>query len=197
MYVWVGGSNTAREKIHREKSNMSIALSSILHALRTDSLISFDLTHCWDHGQLKSVGFVSHWPQERTRWLRNQCCGSGSGAFLTSRSGMEKIQSQDPCSGIRDEHPRSYFWEVSYQFSGFWDPRWKNRIRHPGSRIRDPQPGTQYIATIHWRFSRTFWTNKSVTIPHKLITVKLFFSLKIFHRTHFYFLFLCLSPISG
>ncbi len=42
--------------------------------------------------------------------VRRHCCGSRSGAFLTQGSGVGK--NQDPGSGIRDDHPASWFRDV-------------------------------------------------------------------------------------
>ncbi len=149
--------------------------------------MSFDTTHYSDHWEAHSWmgGFVSHWPQEQTSWLRDQCCGSGSGAFLTPRSGMEKIQSQDPWSGIRDEHPGSYFWEVIYPVFGLKyltgadrnrDLTWKNQIRDPGSRIRNKHHGSAtrdspIYCNHSWTVFSNFLDQQSVSILHKLITV--------------------------
>jgi hypothetical protein len=50
----------------------------------------------------------------KVRLSKIQCCGSGSGAFLTSGSGMgKKIRIR-----IRDEHPGSYFRELRNNFFG-------------------------------------------------------------------------------
>jgi len=44
-----------------------------------------------------------------TLYLYTQCCGSGSGTFLTPVSGMEKIR-------IWDEHPREFFRKLRISF---------------------------------------------------------------------------------
>ncbi len=48
---------------------------------------------------------------------KKQCCGSGSGAFLTPGSGMGR-KSAASGSGIRDEQPGSYFLELRNHFLG-------------------------------------------------------------------------------
>ncbi len=85
----------------------------------------------------------------KTRKVINQCCGSGSGAFLTPRSGMGKQTGSRSGIRIRDDQPGSYFRELRNQFvglkylnylMGIRDPRWKKfgsgmeniRIRDPG-----------------------------------------------------------------
>ncbi len=93
---------------------------------------------------------------------RKQCCGSGSGidAFLTPRSGIR--DGNKSLARIRDEHPGSYFWELTVLLV-FWglkiikffdadlnprgscqpwirDPGWKKI----GSRISIPDPQ-------HWK----------------------------------------------
>jgi hypothetical protein len=47
-----------------------------------------------------------------------QCCGSGSGAFLTLGSGMGKKSRSGSGIRIRDEHPGSYFRELKNNFFG-------------------------------------------------------------------------------
>ncbi len=143
----------SEKKIHREKSKIQYPI--------------FDATL---GPQTTKVGWFCHWPQERTRWLRNQCCGSGFGAgdFLTPRFGMEKSRAKIRGPGSGMNIPDLIFVKLVISFLGYkilyhcWsDPGSEMEKSDPGSWIQDPgsAPGTQYIATIHWRFSQTFWTN--------------------------------------
>jgi hypothetical protein len=91
---------------------------------------------------------------------RTSVADLGLGAFLTPGSGIRDGRKSASGSGIRDEQPGSYFFELRNHFFAFFkvkilkffdeDPGWKK----VGSGIRDKHPGSATLPLTNGSGSR-------------------------------------------
>ncbi len=108
---------------------------------------------CWQRGCERRVHYCNTdlaWNSTESAVLRIRIRDPGLGAFLTPGSGIRDGRTSASGSGIRDEQPGSYFFELRNHFFCFFGVKiLKFFDEDPGSgmeksRIRDQHPGSPH-----------------------------------------------------